>query len=238
VRILAVDAGNSRVKWGLSDGGQWRTLGAVAVDELERLAGDDAWRGLHAPQRIAVANVAGAGVRARLAALLGRWATTPTWLEASAGACGVTNAYVEPGQLGVDRWAALVAARTRHRGDSLVVLAGTATTIDHLDARGVFRGGMILPGTRLMKQALHLNTAGLPLAQGEYREFPRSTADAIETGCRIAQVASIERAYRRLPSGGACFVSGGGAGDIVGLLDFRVEAVEHLVLEGIVLLAQ
>lgn len=236
--ILAVDAGNSRVKWGLCEAGEWRTLGAVGVDELERLSDDDAWRGLHAPQRIAVSNVAGAGVRARLAALLGRWATAPMWLEASAGACGVTNAYAEPRQLGVDRWAALVAARARHRGASLVVLAGTATTIDHLDTGGVFRGGMILPGTRLMKRALHENTAALPLARGEYREFPRSTADAIETGCRVAQVATIERAYRRLPEGGACFVSGGGAAEIVALLDFRVEAVEHLVLEGIVLLAQ
>ena len=97
---------------------------------------------------------------------------------------------------------------------------------------------MILPGTRLMKEALHQHTAGLPLAPGEYREQPRSTADAIETGCRIAQVAAIERAYRRLPGGAACLVSGGAAGEIVASLDFRAEAIEHLVLEGIVLLAQ
>jgi type III pantothenate kinase len=238
VRILAVDAGNSRVKWGLSESGRWRALGAVAVDELERLAGDDSWRGMLAPQRIAVANVAGPGVLNRVASLVRPWAITPTWLQATAEACGVTNGYAEPGQLGVDRWAALVAARARHRDDCLVVLAGTATTIDHLDASGTFRGGMILPGSRLMKQALHQNTADLPLAQGEYRDPPRSTADAIETGCRVAQVAAIERAYRRLPAGAAAFVSGGAAADIVALLDFRVEAVEHLVLEGIVLLAQ
>jgi type III pantothenate kinase len=238
VKILAVDAGNSRVKWGLSEDGRWRTLGAVAVEEIERLAGDDAWRGLPAPQRIGVANVAGSDVQVRLAELLGRWAIAPTWLQATAEACGVANAYTEPAQLGVDRWAAVVAARARHRGDTLVVLAGTATTIDHLDAGGVFRGGMILPGKRLMKQALHRYTAALPLAHGEYREPPRSTADAIETGCRIAQVAAIERAYRRLPEGAACVVSGGGADEIIALLDFRVEAVEHLVLEGIVLLTQ
>lgn len=238
MRILAIDAGNSRVKWGLSEGGQWRALGAVAVEALDGLAGDDAWRGLIAPQRIAVANVAGPDVRNRLATLMGRWAIAPTWLRATAAACGVTSAYTDPGQLGVDRWAALVAARSRHRGDTLVVLAGTATTIDHLDAGGVFRGGMILPGTRLMKQALHQNTAGLPLAPGEYRDPPRSTADAIETGCRIAQVAAIERAYRRLPKGAACLMSGGAVADIVALLDFHAEAVEHLVLEGIVLLAQ
>lgn len=237
MRILAVDAGNSRVKWGLSEGGQWRALGAATIEDLEQVVGE-AWRALVAPERVAVANVAGPDVASSIANLMGAWAIAPAWLRATGAACGVTNGYARPEQLGADRWAALVAARARHSGASLVVLAGTATTIDQLDAGGVFRGGMILPGARLMKQALHQNTAGLPLAQGEYRELPRSTADAIETGCRIAQVAAIERAYRQLPRGAACFVSGGAAGEIVALLDFRVEAVEHLVLEGIVLLAQ
>ncbi len=237
MKILAVDAGNSRVKWGLFEGGKWRALGAAAIDDLEQGVGG-AWRDMAAPDRIAVANVAGTAVRSGLEKLMGHWEAMPAWICATAAACGVTNGYAQPMQLGVDRWAALVAARARHGGASLVVLAGTATTIDDLDASGLFRGGMILPGARLMKRALHQNTADLPLAHGEYHEPPRSTADAIETGCRIAQVATIERAYRRLPQGAACFVSGGAAGEIVPLLDFRVEPVEHLVLDGIVLLAQ
>lgn len=238
MRTLAVDAGNARVKWGLSENGRWHALGALPVDELARLSADEAWRGLPAPERIAVANVAGPDVRSGLARVLERWPVAPTWLRSEAAACGVTNGYAEPGQLGVDRWAGLVAARSRHRGDSLVVLAGTATTINYLDAAGTFRGGMIFPGTRLMKDALHGNTAELPLAQGEYAEWPRNTVDAIESGCRLAQAAAVGWAYRRLPQGAACFVSGGAAGEILQLLDFRAEAVEHLVLEGIVLLAQ
>ena len=237
MRTLAVDAGNSRVKWGLAEHGRWLALGAAPTDEFAEPIGA-AWRDLAAPDRIAVTNVAGPAVRSRLTRLMGHWATAPIWVKAAAAGGGVTNAYAQPEQLGADRWAALVATRARHAGASLVVLAGTATTIDHLDASGTFRGGMILPGTRLMKQALHRDTAGLPLAQGEYRDAPRNTADAIETGCLVAQVAAIERAYRRLPQGAACFVSGGAAGEMVALLDFRVEEVEHLVLEGIVLLGQ
>jgi type III pantothenate kinase len=238
VRILAIDAGNSRVKWGLSEGGRWRALGAVPTDEVERLAHDAAWRDTGTPERIAVANVAGPVIRDRLAALLARWPRAPDFLRAAAAACGVTNGYAEPGQLGVDRFAALVAARARHRGDCLVVMAGTATTIDHLDADGLFRGGMILPGARLMKRSLHQGTADLPLEEGEYSEAPRSTADAIETGCREAQVGVVARARARLPRGARCFVTGGAARELVPLLDFPVEEVEHLVLEGIVLLAQ
>jgi len=237
VRTLAVDAGNSRVKWGLAEHGRWLALGAAPIDDFAEPIGA-AWRDLAVPDRIAVTNVAGPDVRSRLTRLMERWATAPIWVQASAAADGVTNGYARPEQLGADRWAALIAARARHGGASLVVLAGTATTIDQLDAGGTFRGGMILPGTRLMKQALHRNTAELPLAQGEYRDSPRNTADAIETGCLVAQVAAIERAYRRLPPGAACFVSGGAADEMVALLDFRAEEVEHLVLEGIVLLGQ
>jgi type III pantothenate kinase len=237
VRTLAVDAGNSRIKWGLAEGGRWLALGAAAVDDFAETIGA-AWCDLAAPDRIAVTNVAGPDVRNRLARLMGHWAVAPIWLHATTEAGGVTNCYLQPGQLGADRWAALVAARARHVGASLVVLAGTATTIDQLDASGAFQGGMILPGTRLMKQALHGNTAELPLAEGEYRDSPRSTADAIETGCLVAQVAAIERVYRRMPQGAECFVSGGAAREMVALLDFRAEEVEHLVLEGIVLLGQ
>ena len=68
-------------------------------------------------------------------------------------------------KLGADRWASLVAARRREmaRGaaprPAIVVNAGTAVTIDALDADGVFRGGLIVPGIHLMLQSLADNTA-------------------------------------------------------------------------------
>jgi type III pantothenate kinase len=238
VKVLAIDAGNSRIKWGLADGAQWHTLGAAAIEAFARHAGE-AWPSLPAPARIAVANVAGATVQDRLAHLFARFfAGVPViWLQSVRAAGGVTNAYDEPGQLGVDRWAALVAARARQAGDSLVVMAGTATTIDRLDAGGTFRGGMILPGLELMKRSLAAGTAGLPLAQGAYRDEPRNTFDAIESGCLAAQAGAIERAYARLPAGSPCFLSGGGARALAPVLAFGAREVEHLVLEGVLRLA-
>ena len=49
----------------------------------------------------------------RIEAQLARWRVPPKWLTASAAAGGVVNSYAQPGQLGADRWAALVAARKR-----------------------------------------------------------------------------------------------------------------------------
>jgi len=237
--ILAIDAGNTRAKWGLADLApdavpQWRATGAVALSDIEKLP--DAWRSLPAPERIAVANVAGDAVRERLSRALSQFGVTPQWIRAAAAACGVKNLYDDPAQLGCDRWAALVAAWNRVRGACLVVNAGTATTVDMLSAAGEFRGGVILPGVALMKKSLAENTAGLDLHEGSRRAEPRNTADAIETGCHEAQIGAIGRMYAHLSAGAACLVSGGGAAAIAASLSFAT-VVEHLTLEGIARLA-
>lgn len=105
------------------------------------------------------------------------------WLRSSASACGVRNAYEQPERLGADWWAALIGARGQLVSDCLVVCAGTATTVERLDASGEFRGGRFLPGVDLMRASLARNTAQLPLAEGEFRMAPRNTMDAIVSGC-------------------------------------------------------
>ncbi len=238
--ILTVDCGNTRLKWALYAGGLPAVLaqGVVRVGEVNEL--DAPWRALPQPQVIAIANVAGDAVRAAMAPLLARWAVSPLWVRADAGACGVINRYEEPGQLGVDRWAALIAARARSKGACLVVSAGTATTIDTLTENGEFSGGRILAGVDLMKKALTLNTAGLPLQQGRYAIDPRNTADAIESGCLEAQAGAIERSHARLPTGSPCLITGGAAAAITARLSVTVNAtvVDNLVLEGLLRIAQ
>ena len=44
-----------------------------------------------------------------------------------------------------------------------VISVGTAVTVDLVDAKGVFQGGVIFPGPRLMAESLHDHTAKLPL---------------------------------------------------------------------------
>ena len=63
-------------------------------------------------------------------------------------------------------------------------------------AQGEFTGGLILPGIDLMRFVLHEHTGRLPLQEGRFVAAPRSTADAIETGCRHAQAGAVERMFR------------------------------------------
>jgi type III pantothenate kinase len=232
--ILALDCGNSRLKWGLHDGSAWSKTGAVPLTGFSGLK--KTWERL-APERIVVANVAGATVRKRLERLLpaGR---KPLWVTSKRSECGVTNRYGKPGQLGADRWAALIAARSMFSGACLVVVAGTATTVDSLGSDGVFEGGMILPGFELMKRSLAQSTAGLPLAKGRLSEAPRNTADSIESGCLLAQAGLIERALDAMEPGATCVLAGGSAALISSALRVPVHLVDNLVLEGLVRIAR
>ena len=160
--ILCLDAGNSRLKFGLFAGDGWRMQGALSYDNFDDLVAE-----LPAtPARIVACNVAGEAIRLRIEALACGLRLPLDWLTSSATACGVSNGYDHPEQLGADRWAALIAARALYAGPSVVVMAGTATTIDALDGSGLFRGGLILPGLSLMRAALARNTADLPHADG------------------------------------------------------------------------
>lgn len=241
--ILAIDCGNSRIKWACCSPGQaaapgpvaWIERGECAIGDVERLAGD-----LHFSDGISeilVSNVAGAELAARLGKALGGFRVAPRWIAAVAEAGGVRNGYAEPARLGADRWCALVGARALHAGDCLVVMAGTATTVDLLLADGRFRGGLILPGAQLMKRALAERTAGLELADGAFADAPDNTADAIESGCLLAQVGAIEVMFRRLPAGALCMLSGGAAGRIAERLNIPIRVVDNLVLEGMVRLS-
>jgi len=233
--ILAIDCGNSRLKWGLHDGRGWLRSGTVPLSGIERLKG--AWKNVPSAARIVVANVAGASVGKRLERVLSRRGRV-VWAKAKRSECGVTNGYGKPAQLGADRWAALLAAWSMVRGACLVVVAGTATTIDVLKSDGTFAGGLILPGLELMKRSLAQSTAGLPLAKGRFSNVPRSTADAIESGCLLAQAGAIERAFAAMQPGAACVLAGGAAGRIAPSLGIPVRLVDNLVLEGLVLIAR
>ncbi len=237
--ILAVDAGNSRVKWAMHDGREFVREGWVLRAELDALPAQ--WSLLPGPSAIVIANVAGDEVGRRLRDYAGRWPTAPRWAGSTRSQCGVTSLYDTPSQLGVDRWAALIGARKFSSNACLVVNAGTAMTVDALSANGEFLGGVIVAGFDLMHEALAANTARLSSERGEFAEFPRSTRDAITSGAIQALCGAIDRmrtAMRAAGHGEAAVIVSGGSGALVARhLGGPARLVEKLVLEGLVRIA-
>ena len=237
--ILAIDAGNSRVKWGWHDGRGWSSLSTVSLIEFAAANHDiNPFAATHEnPQQIVISNVAGEGAHQLLINWTRIFDAEPLWLKGEAERCGVTSRYERPDQLGPDRWAALVAARALHSGACLVVNAGTATTADVLSAEGEFLGGLILPGVDLMRFVLHEHTGRLPLQEGRFVRTPRNTIVAIETGCRHAQAGAVERMFRVAGTGAQCLVSGGAGKALSEQLGIPCRYVENLVLEGLARIA-
>ncbi|MDR1163477.1 MAG: type III pantothenate kinase [Candidatus Accumulibacter sp.] len=232
--IIAIDAGNTRIKWGVFDGAKWISLGVLSTSNALQLADVSAAWPEKAP--VVACNVAGRTVETAINASLSPRAPI-LWLRSSTDACGVRNSYESPENLGADRWAALIGARKLTRGPSLVVCAGTATTVDWLDASGVFRGGLILPGLELMYTSLASNTVQLPLVSERHpsRE-PRNTQDAIVSGCLQAQIGAIEKMFSRMRSDPAaiCLMTGGAAQSIAPHLEIPSRVEENMILDGLV----
>lgn len=234
--MLAIDAGNTRVKWGVRAGGGWLATGAAAVADHGSLRAQ--LQGVGAQASVAVvSNVAGAATADGIADVLSGLGFLLHWFAASPVCGGVVNRYDEPQQLGPDRWAALIGARSRFEGACVVANCGTATTIDALTPDGEFIGGVIAAGVDLMRDALMQRVPALRGAPGRFALFPRNTADAIASGAVYAAAGAIVGVRRRLEEWtGATpriVLTGGAAGHVVPQLIGQVDVVEHLVLEGL-----
>lgn len=194
--LLAIDAGNTRVKWGLFDAhGKMQLNGACFHAELDKTL-------LPSCENVIISNVAGDAIAQQLKSKLLANASIK-WVQSSTRAFNINNGYDDPATLGTDRWAAIVGAWQQHQTSCIVVNAGTCVTVDTIKANAqgaTFIGGMILPGLYLMQQQLHDHTAQLSdyrdeISQQRYNAFLGSnTRDAIQIGAISAITGAIKLA--------------------------------------------
>lgn len=231
-RRILIDAGNTRLKWAVAEDGRWLAQGRNDYADWSALREE-----LAPGMPCFIASVAGAAQEERLAAQLRDAGIEASWLTAGAEFAGVRNGYLNPQQLGVDRWMGLIGARMRSCGPALVVSAGTAMTVDALSADGVFLGGVIVPGASLMRQSLLQGTARIGEAPGAWQAFPRATADAVHSGIVAALCGAIQLQHARLAAvsskGPTCLLTGGDAERLLPHLTVPAQHVPALVLEGI-----
>jgi type III pantothenate kinase len=244
--FLALDVGNTRLKWALYEaprpGARLLRQGAVFLETIDELA-EGEWKDVSEPASMLGSIVAGDAVRRRVEEQLSAWDITPRWVVPAAAEAGLINGYDHPLRLGGDRWAAMAGARQRALAAgtppraALGVMVGTAVTVDALDARGRFLGGLILPGFGLMLRALEMGTAGLRVPTGEVVEFPTNTSDALMSGGTNAIAGAIERQFARLRRVAGhepmLLISGGAAVKLEPTLDIDFELVDTLVFEGL-----
>jgi len=171
--FLAIDVGNTRLKWRCTTnpvGARLLAHGAQFLENIEKL-GEGDWSQLPAPRWVLGCIVAGDAVKRRVEEQLEIWDVTPQWVVSSSAEAGLSNGYDHPARLGSDRWVAMIGARQRLLGQGrprpcVVVMVGTAVTVEAIDTDGRFLGGIILPGHGIMLRALESGTAGAARAHG------------------------------------------------------------------------
>ena len=258
---LLFDIGNTRLKWAAVESSQhpsdqqkklWSYSGSINTQSLKSPAhrqelADYISKTLPKPEVIGFSCVAGDDAIAHLRALFPDWENVH-WQQLRGDSVydGVRSLYQDQSKLGADRWAAIIAARALSKSNSLIVNAGTATTIDLIGSNGVHYGGWILPGLHLMQKSLETHTAALPLAQRNeaLHGFSTSTNDAIIGGCDAAQIGAIQYALalaKAMHQGvEKIWLDGGNAKILLNALQqlnilesAKVEISEGLVLRGL-----
>lgn len=152
---------------------------------------------------------------------------------------GLRIDYDPPASAGVDRLVNCFSAVSKYGAPVIACSFGTATTIDVVDKNNVYIGGIIAPGMLTMAKALHLATAKLPNVSIEKPPavVGRSTEASIRSGIVNGHVAMVEGLLNRIGSTGKV-VATGGFSRLIASETCTIDIVdEDLTLEGLRLLS-
>ncbi|HNP35432.1 MAG TPA: type III pantothenate kinase [Woeseiaceae bacterium] len=245
MKVLLLDVGNTRLKWGIGENGEIHRTGHLAQKEIrEKGISVLTTRLPRHMDAVIASNVAGQSYATRLAGVIGAHLGLDIhFARSTRTACGVTNGYTQPRRLGVDRWMGLIGAWAELGRACLVVDAGTAVTLDALDDKGQHLGGQIIAGTELMARALAQDTSDIPLARTAGSKqlvgmemFARNTRGAVQGGALNALAGAVSNAIKVLRSNAyeaELVLTGGDASRILAALDETPLHRPNLVLQGL-----
>ena len=209
--LLAIDAGNTNIKFALVDGttilAQWR----IATDARRTSDQYAVWLiqllELEGFTRATVTAVLISTVVPRALHNLQNLASKYFGVEAGVAGrgqfqWGIALDVDEPQSVGSDRAVNAIAAHAAHDGDLITISFGTATTFDHIDYTGAYKGGVIAPGLNLSLDALVAAAAKLPRiaieAPTNDSVIGRTTESQMLIGIYWGYVAMIEGLLSRI----------------------------------------
>ena len=232
---LLLDLGNSRLKWACAENNQLDYGQPLLHFDLTPQTLRALWQDLK-PQQIDISCVGNVKLLNLITAVARElWKDISiTMPSTETQALGVTNGYLQPNKLGIDRWLALIAVRQKMNSPICVVDCGTAITVDVLNENGEHQGGLICAGLTLMKTALAFNTADLPLTEAPYNVgLAIETEAAIYNGTLFAVSGLIERVMQKQVENTVLFLTGGDAPIIASQLECAFILETNLVLQGL-----
>ena len=247
--LLAIDIGNSLIKFGIYDGDALFDKFSIATkrdytkDELhfDRLTFADG-KFLKIDTTV-VATVVPELIMPVREASRAQFKVTPTIVDHSSN-FGITNKYDPPTTVGVDRLVNASAAAEKYGTPVIICSFGTATVIDAVNTKGEFIGGIIAPGVKTMAESLFAKTSQLPNVELEKTDhvIGNSTSEAIRSGVVNGQIAMAEGLIKQVAaemgSRPRVIATGGFAQLIADGIKTVSVIDENLTLDGLRLIAE
>jgi type III pantothenate kinase len=227
--VLLLDIGNSRCKAVLYQQGAFSLLASHQAADLADFA----------IEAVFCSSVANTERYQEIQQQTGLAQLNWTEIRSEASRHGLTSCYQQPHLLGVDRWLAMLGARTLWPGQDLLVIdAGTAITVDWVDATGQHLGGWILPGLRLLEKSVTTNTARVFSQDGLLSGLQpgTSTGACLQNGCLAAAAGALQAALQ-LRAVSTVICTGGDAATLLPYLqsDFAIQLDPLLIFRGLAL---
>jgi len=246
--ILLVDVGNSSVKWSVSVSSNTNDLSQMQQQYYpENIANSfftKCWDKLEKPAKVLVSCVADKKVLYTLNNTVEQlWGIEAQEITALNEVSGFVNAYLEPSDLGSDRWCAMIGANEIIKSDFIVADCGSAITIDVVSnhEKNVSRhlGGYILPGLEMMKHSLGTQTADVTVDLEHTKTTlspSNTTIGCVNSAVYLSAVTLIETVFEqqlKQSDGVQCLLTGSDAVLLSEFLTIDYILLPDLVLRGL-----
>jgi type III pantothenate kinase len=209
--LLAIEAGNTNIKFALIDGEEIKTRWRIATDARKTADEYAVWLlqllEIEGYERSDVTAVICSTVVPRALHNIRQLASKYFGVDAMVAGkspveWGIALKVDEPQAVGADRAVNAISAQSLLPGNKIVISFGTATTFDHVGADGAYCGGIIAPGINLSLDALVNATAKLPRIAIEAPDnesvIGRTTEHQMLIGIYWGYVAMIEGLIGRM----------------------------------------
>ena len=240
---LLLDVGNTSLKWMSYCDRHLSVVNTVKHQNNLRETLSSTFIGQPKPEAVFVSNVMGASISDQICDYVTtEWGVLAHIIKTKAEGFGIKICYTDPSRLGVDRWLALIAARSLIKETLLIVDSGSATTFDALSSSGEHLGGLILPGLEMMHESL-LSKTSIPRVEfvDSNEVFALDTLGAVSAAAVQSSAALVDRLYLTLKNREGCaprlILTGGNAAVIGAQILCKGEPLyePQLVMKGLAL---
>lgn len=239
--LLAIDIGNSSIKFGVYDGEILQSKFSIPTKSISSVDDVSSNLGLNLNRRLSAAIVCSVvpEVEGFIADFLRLDHGIKPILVKNNFDFGLRIKYEPLEAAGTDRLINAFAAASKYGTPCIVVSCGTATTIDVVNEKRELLGGLIAPGMATMAKALFLNTSKLPQITVKRPDsvISRTTETSIRSGLFYSQVGLVESAVARMKNELGCdakVVATGGFATLIASGTDVINAVdENLLLDGL-----